>query len=155
MRARLGVLLLLGFAGVVAVVLGIGDPVDPSAPPDITYGVDACSRCRMTISDERFASGYRLANGEVRVFDDVGEMALYKAEHGESPKHEWVRDYESGRWLDARGAHYVHAAELHSPMGYNLAAFAEEESAKRAANELGGEVLRWSDLPVSPQGHHH
>lgn len=40
-------------------------------------------------------------------------------------------------------------------MDWGLAAFATEEAAKRRAQELGGEVLRWSELLGRPLEHPH
>lgn len=67
----------------------------------------------------------------------------------------WVNDFESQTWLEAEDAWYVRSPELRTPMDWGLAAFATEEAAKRRAQELGGEVLRWSELLGRPLEHPH
>ena len=59
---------LLVLAGLLA---ACGSP-DPEAPPEIAYGLEECSHCRMIISEERFAAATRTAGGAVARYDDVG-----------------------------------------------------------------------------------
>ena len=50
----------------------------------------------MIISEARFASAYRLANGTEKVFDDVGEMLKHGHKTGELADAEaWVHDFET------------------------------------------------------------
>src|SRR5581483_4681889 len=46
----------------------------PGDAPHLRAGSDACARCGMVVSDERFAAGYVSDRGESVIFDDLGEL---------------------------------------------------------------------------------
>ena len=142
----LAVPLFLG-AVLASVLAAVGLPEPEEGPPEIRYGVDVCSRCHMVVSDARFVAAYRAGDGQAAVFDDLGEMALELAdEPGRVLKGAWVKDFDTGEWLQAEAAWYLHSPNLHSPMGFNVAAFGSEDRARRAGGAYGGTVLRWDDL---------
>lgn len=126
--------------------------IDPATPPTIVYGEDVCDRCGMIIEDERFAAGAVVEVGEGhyehRIFDDIGDMLAYAAdEAAQTPIHAYyVHDYDSKNWIDGESAFYVRSSQIHSPMGYGLAAFAEQSSAETKAAEWEGEVIELSTL---------
>ncbi|MEZ4637031.1 MAG: nitrous oxide reductase accessory protein NosL [Caldilineaceae bacterium] len=126
--------------------------VDPATPPTIVYGEDVCDRCGMIIEDERFAAGVVVAvregHYEHRIFDDIGDMLAYAADKAaQTPIHAYyVHDYDSKNWIDGETAFYVRSSQIHSPMGYGLAAFAEQSSAEMKAAEWEGEVIELSTL---------
>lgn len=109
----------------------------PTGPPEIRYGEEECSRCRMIVGEPRFAAAARL-DQEVRIFDDLGELFETPLQAGEQA---WVHDAESGAWIDARAATYVRFSDLKSPMGYGLLAFADQARARVRAASQGGTVL--------------
>lgn len=127
-----------------------GAQIDPNVPPEIVYGEDVCARCGMIISDDRFAAALvveKSANDyEQLLFDDAGEMFAFVTEHNNQSKIvSWfVHDYSSRDWLDATAAWFVVADSLHTPMGFGIAAFAQELEAQRLAQEWGGEVLSFA-----------
>jgi len=126
MKYLLILLVLLGFTA-------CRDKID-TRPHEVHYGEDSCERCRMIISDKRFAAQYITAEGEARKFDDIGCMTgdLKEAgKRGESPLAVYVADYGTGEWIEAGKAYFLQNGELKSPMGYNIAAFgsAQEMSA--------------------------
>jgi copper chaperone NosL len=127
-----------------------GARIDPNTPPEILYGEDVCTRCGMIISDDRFAAALvieKSANDyEQMLFDDAGEMFAFVAEDkGELKLVNWfVQDYNSREWMDAQAAWYVVADSLQTPMGFGIAAFAQELEAKALAQEWGGEVLTFA-----------
>jgi copper chaperone NosL len=132
-------------AGVLLLV-GCARPVDPNAPPTIRYGVDVCSRCGMRIDDEAFASAYRTAGGEVRLYDDLGEMALDQRERADAVAAAFVHDHETRAWLRADEAHLVLSPRLQTPMGFGVAASADEASARALAARVEGRVLGYAEL---------
>lgn len=127
-----------------------GAKIDPNTPPDIVYGEDVCTRCGMIISDDRFAAALvieKAANDyEQMIFDDAGEMFAFVAEdNGQLKIASWfVHDYNSREWLDATSAWFVVADSLQTPMGFGIAASAQELEAQALANEWGGDVLSFA-----------
>jgi nitrous oxide reductase accessory protein NosL len=112
--------------------LGCGRKGDwPEGMEPIVWDRDTCVRCRMVISDRRFAAELRGGPKNTALkFDDVGCAVFWMRDKaGDSPwltlpeTRFWVADVgsKSGevRWLDARSAHYVGKT---SPMGYNFGA---------------------------------
>lgn len=127
-----------------------GAQVDPNTPPEIVYGEDVCDQCGMIISDDRFAAALvieKAANDfQYLLFDDAGEMFAFVAEdNGQSKIASWfVHDYNSREWLDATSAWFVVADSLQTPMGFGIAASAQELEAQALAQESGGEVLSFA-----------
>lgn len=127
-----------------------GAAVDPNTPPEIVYGEDVCSRCGMIISDTRFAAALVVEKGssdyEHLFFDDPGEMFAFAAEEGEAAKivRWYVHDYNSREWTDGANAWYVLADALQSPMGFGVAACADEAQAASLAQSSGGRVLSFA-----------
>ncbi|MCL4834769.1 MAG: nitrous oxide reductase accessory protein NosL [Caldilineaceae bacterium] len=129
-----------------------GAAVDPNIPPEIVYGEDVCDQCGMIISDDRFAAALTLEKAandyEQLLFDDAGEMFAYVAEdNGQSKIASWfVHDYNSREWLAGEVAWYVLADSLRTPMGFGIAALAQEAEARALAMEWGGEVLTFAQV---------
>lgn len=134
---------------------------DSSAPPDVNYGRDICAACGMIVTEPRFTTAYRPAEGTEKVFDDLGDMIIYGREHGElETAAVWVHDFETEAWIEATDAFYVATASTGTPMGHGILAFSDSERAQRAAIDLDGEVITWDvvvQLPVENGllGEHH
>lgn len=136
MRYMLILLLLLGFTA-------CRDKID-TGPHVVHYGEDVCERCRMIISDKRFAAQYITSSGEAKKFDDIGCMTddlKEAAGSGESPLAVYINDYNTGEWLDAGKAFYLQNGELKSPMGYNIAAFRIGEEMNASPLYKNGKAL--------------
>ena len=119
-----------------------------SSMRQIEYGKDNCEFCRMTVMDPRFASGILTSKGRVYTFDSEECLANYVKEKGFSEKDQYfVSDYtRPGTLIEATGAIYLHSDSIQSPMGGNLGAFIDQSSALSCQKELGGELLKWSQL---------
>ncbi len=119
----------------------------PPAPVDVEAG-DTCSRCRMTISERRYAAELIKADGTVLKFDDIGCLRRSALE----PRADWrpvamfVTDYETGRWIPARRAHYAQAPAIQSPMASGIIALESEATAARYARRYGVSVLSFEQL---------
>ncbi len=129
----------LAVAALALVLAGCGAP-KPGDIPNIRYGTDACARCGMALSEERFASGYVDAQGRSIVFDDVGEFIMAVRLQPVLAQSSYVHDAEDGRWLKASEAFFVHIAGLATPMGTGFAAFASEDRARSFGKRLGSET---------------
>lgn len=126
---------------------GCGGSADTSRPPAIAYGEDVCDRCKMIISDERFAAAYWTTDGAARRFDDIGGMVAHYVDSGDAVASFWVHDYVSGEWITAETATYVVAGGLHTPMGFGVAACADAAEAQALADgQEGAELLNWEEL---------
>lgn len=119
------------------------------APEPIQYGKDACTHCRMTIMDKRFAAEIVTAKGKVFKFDAAECMADFLKEKPEIAANEesifLVSDFNHpGRFVDARKSFFLKDNSLSSPMGGNLAAFTSENSAKSIQKDKSGRIYDWS-----------
>lgn len=141
MKKKLTLLVLL-----VLVSAACGSQTDLETPPEIRYGEDTCDRCNMIINEARYAASYVTSTGDVRRFDDIGEMFAYVHEVSEAVTVYWVHDYETEKWIKADEAVYVTADGLRTPMGFDIVAFATQEKAAALAAETGGEILTFEAL---------
>lgn len=120
----------------------IFDPID--------YGKDACTYCKMTIVDKRYAAELIDKNGKTFKFDDVGCMVHYIAENNlnQSDLKLFVADYlqHSDNFLIARDAKYIHNEFFKSPMKGNTGAFANPEEASNLSDSLHSNVISWNEL---------
>lgn len=111
----------------------------------IKWDRDTCTRCKMVISDRRFACEMRGGpKATAFKFDDIGCAATWRAEklaeHAwmtDSATRLWVADFtgKGDKWLDALSAHYLSGKT--SPMGYNYAAFAQPQPDTIAFGPMG------------------
>lgn len=113
--------------------------------PRIRYGQDICARCRMIISEERFAAALVNEAGEPAVFDSI-ECLIQDPRARKPAGAMWVHDYESDHWLDARSAWFVRSPKLLTPMGGGLIAVAGADAAHRIAGQVTGEVMEFAHL---------
>ncbi len=123
-----------------------GEEASGSEPPSIKLGRDACKRCGMIISEERFASGIVDEKGNAQKFDDTGEMVATVQEEGLNGRRVWVHGYPSVEWMDAKTAWYVVTMDLPTPMGSGVFPFDTEAGANEFASEHNAVVYTWDDL---------
>lgn len=139
---------LLGVVMLVAACAGSGDP----APVPIYPGEDVCATCNMLISDMKSACECIVKSGRAKKFDDIICMVRYfgmsKTAETVSREHVrkyFVRDYETGEWLDAKKANFV-KADVTTPMGSGTFAFKERERAQIVARENEGKLLSFDEI---------
>jgi copper chaperone NosL len=128
-------------------------PAADAGPPAIRYGRDRCETCGMLISDPRYAAAVRRGQAVSR-FDDIGCLVRRSGlavAAGEAQG--FVHDAASEAWLDARGAAYVRASALRTPMNSGLAAYAAPARAVEA--HPGAAVLDFTALAgvLAREGH--
>lgn len=128
-----------------------------SGPPTLHLGRDECAHCGMIVSEERFSSALLLSEGDYSnhlVFDDIGCMLDYQAEHTNlKVVGGFVHDYDSRQWLSAGHASYVLASpgSVATPMGSGIASFKTPESAATQARVWNAPVMEYSGLPSARQ----
>lgn len=137
----------------VAAACGSGEP----RPVPLVLDEDACSFCRMAISQRELAAEAVTRGGRVERFDDIGCLLDWRHEH-EVPDGTafFVVDFETGDWLDATEAVYLRSRAIPTPMGSGLLAFASREAAVAAEERLGlrddaegagrARILGWAEL---------
>ena len=139
----------LAFVGLVAAVVFLW-PGPGTGPEPIRYGRDACSGCRMPVSQPGFGGEMRDASGTLTKYDDVGCLlrAVLLA-HREVPE-AWVEDHGGGDFVPLLAAHLVHAERPSTPMGYGIVAFGDEAAARAYAAAHTGRVLGFEDVLRNP-----
>ena len=136
----------VGFGGLVYSQLP-GEKI-PTGYPVIRYGEETCARCRMVISNAKFAAAWRQTDGSEEHFDDIGCMVLLNRDrHIGVDVQFWVHDFESEQWLDAVSCLYEISSETHSPMGYGISATSMNASPNAtSATATNSKIVDWSAL---------
>ena len=147
----LALLLAVGLAG-----CGEKEEVEQALEPVAFHDSDECHVCGMIISDFPGPKGQAVDKGGVKKFCSTAEMLgwwlqpenrlldakLYVHDMGRSV---WEKPDDS-HLIDATSAYYVVGTSLKGAMGASLATFADEQAAKRLAEEHGGRVLRFDQI---------
>ncbi len=113
-----------------------------TGPVRVVWDRDTCERCKMIISDKRFAAQIRDPSKRVHKFDDFG-CAVFFLEHQQWAAQStefWVPDMNGGeRWLDARQAHYLGGKT--TPMGYGFGALSTAAGAEVVSYEQARKMV--------------
>lgn len=114
------------------------------SPQKVEYGKDACSFCKMTIVETKFAAEIVTNKGRAFKYDAVECMINALAEKKENTlKYILVTDYTKPKELiDATTATYLINKEIKSPMGANLSAYTTLE----LAGLNGTQLFNWSEI---------
>jgi copper chaperone NosL len=128
----------------------------PPPPVEIDTKNDACSWCRMAVSDRRFAAQVVARAEEPRLFDDIGCLRDWLRGGGQaaSGAAAFVADHRTGAWVAARSAVYAEIPGLATPMASGLAAWADDASRGSDPDAAGGVPLTAGDIfgPTPPPG---
>lgn len=138
-------------AAVIIALLGLAAcSSGPPRPVDLDAS-DMCSRCRMAISQNRYAAELLDRDGGALKFDDIGCMVRYAADHHLDTKVQtaFVMDYQTQHWLAGPQASFVRSAAIPSPMSGGLAAFQDRAQAQQFAATVNGRVLGFEELWTS------
>jgi hypothetical protein len=89
---------------------------------------DMCERCKMAISERKFAvQVINPQTGKDYKFDDIGCAVLWMDEMGLPWGEEaiiWITDAKTGQWINAKKATYISGAI--TPMAYGFAAYTHD-----------------------------
>lgn len=117
-------------------------------PEPIHYGTDACSNCKMTISDPKFGAEIVSKTGKVFKFDS-GEclVSFINGKKIDVAKIEslLVTDMNTKEFCDAATSTFIVSTEIQSPMGANLGAFKEKSTADQFLSGHSGTKLEWGE----------
>lgn len=118
-------------------------------PPEILYGQDVCEECGMIISEARFACAALFSDGEMRKYDDIGDMLAFAAKHADLSVGAWfVHDYNSEQWMRGETAFFVLSDQIRTPMNRGIAAFKDQADAEAFAAQVGAPALTFDALRV-------
>jgi copper chaperone NosL len=103
---------------------------------------DRCATCNMAVADDAHATQIVTKDGRTLVFDDIGCMYAWLAEHGDGDVGaSFVRDYHGLQWVKTEKAYYVYDASFKTPMAYGVLSFADKADAEAFIAEQGKGVL--------------
>jgi copper chaperone NosL len=106
----------------------MGCPSGEVKPVDI-FPEDACSNCRMAVSDHRFAAEIISEQGEVFKFDDIGCMERFREKRSDVViAATYLKDYETKEWVPS-GRATILETDIDTPMGSGKIAFSDSVQA--------------------------
>lgn len=121
-----------------------------TGPQPIKLGSDACDFCRMTISDKQYGAEIMTKKGKAYKFDDTHCLFAYMKDNNVEPNTineiYLVNFLEPHNFVEAPKGFYLKSAELHSPMGGNIATFENHNDLEKVKTEVGGEELTWEEI---------
>jgi parallel beta-helix repeat protein len=116
--------------------------VNHENPDPIKLNSDNCDNCGMTISNPKFAAVLFTTKGRTYKFDDISCLLDYKNDNKEKALNAglYVANFLSdNKLLPVEIAVYIKGDNVKSPMGGNIAAFKDRESANTYAVDLAAE----------------
>lgn len=119
-------------------------------PQAITYGIDLCQLCKMTIMDKKFGAVLMNKKGKALKFDSGECMVAYMAanKNFKVDKTLIINYANPEELIDADKSFFLHGGNINSPMGGQLAAFKTREDAEKFQKELQGELLLWDKVAL-------
>ncbi len=121
--------------------------ISSSLAPVEIYPEDMCSRCKMAISDKRFAGEILVEVGVARKFDDLGCLLRdMKDRRARDEPPAFAVDFGRREWVNVKEAYYVKSTRITTPMRSGLIAFKDRSDAEQAAAKYGGQVLNYEDV---------
>ncbi len=137
-KILLGLVTALMFAG----MLGGCEKKSPDSVEKMHWDRDMCERCKMAISERKFAvQAVDPKTHKHYKFDDIGCMVLWFKEENipwADTATLWITDGRTGEWIDARRA--VYGTGAITPMGFGFIAY------KSADESPGGELIGYDEV---------
>lgn len=118
-------------------------------PQAIKLNSDNCDYCKMSISDARFACELVTEKSRVYKFDDVNCLMGFKGENADKVANAeyYVADFLSPYALvEAKSMQFIEGESIGSPMGGNIAAFTNKDSALFFNEKLQCTLINWADI---------
>jgi len=116
----------------------------------INFGKDACSQCRMIISDPRFGAELVTVKGKAYVFDDLNCYWNYRNSKdlkAEEIAHSVVVIFNKpGTLKEADQLCFLQSGTIRSPMGSGMAAFDGDSICRKEELRLKATILSWEEV---------
>ena len=122
-----------------------------SGPEPIRYGVDACTQCKMTITDKRFGAEVVTKKGRVFKFDDLNCLCAFLKDE-QVPEVDInqivVVDFSvTGTFVPVQQAFYFKDEKVKSPMRGDIASFSKHQDLLALEKAIGaGRRLQWDEV---------
>lgn len=118
------------------------------APEPAKLNADNCEHCKMTIADPKFVAEFINSKGRIYKFDDVYCLIEFNKQKGEEAGARlYVADYvNNNTFIEVANANYCRGGNIKSPMGGNVAAFADKTAAQDFATKTQSEIVSWSEV---------
>ena len=121
-----------------------------TGPQPIRIGKDNCSFCKMPVSDNRFGAELITKKSKVYIFDDAHCITAFMHEKKISAAEIagiYFTDFNTPHALiNLEQIHFLQSPNLKSPMGGNIAAFANEDSLVNILPVFPGNKISWEDM---------
>jgi len=123
-------------------------------PMEIPENV-SCGKCGMYPAQyPRWQSQIIFKDGSMTPFDGckcmfnfLFAMAEYdKAHSRDDVSVSWVKDFNSGTWINAEEAFYVVGSKMMGPMGKELIPFSDQAAAMKFHQEQGGTMMNYAEI---------
>lgn len=83
------------------------------------------------------------------MFGFLNNMGKYDQKHSAADVAAiWVREFNTGDWIDAKTAHYVIGSDEMGPMGKELIPFADAAAAETFQKDHGGELAMYDSITM-------
>lgn len=93
--------------------------------------------------------GYRAFDGCKDMFTYLFEMAKFEKKYTAGDIAAiYVKDFSSGKWIDAQDASYVIGSNISGPMGSELIPVENQEQAMKIVTASGGRVINYIDVTM-------
>jgi copper chaperone NosL len=123
-------------------------------PNSIKIGKDACSYCKMTVSDNRFGVVLVTEKGKNFIFDDPQCLASYLNSPKNSPQNSILKKSSiyftnfigAHLLVNANEAFIIKSQQIHGPMNGSFAAFSNKDSAMRYILHNTGSIVKINEL---------
>lgn len=120
------------------------------SPQPIRVGKDTCTYCKMAIGNNRFGAEIISVKGKIFKYDEIhcllNDMEAKKISKA-AIKAIYFTDFcGTHELVNSKNAFYLKCEKLMSPMGGNIAIFANEDSLLSIKIQLEGKQVYWNDL---------
>jgi nitrous oxide reductase accessory protein NosL len=101
-----------------------------------------CSECGMTCDVAAKFTSRIIQGDQTLYFCDIGDLFSYLKRKKPSPARVEVKDYNTGDWIDAYKAFYVHSEKkFKTPMGWSIASFKDKDRASEFGTAMDFDVM--------------